>query len=120
MTKQLQAMKLLQTLNLQSVKPVSRVQVIALREYVRIRKWDYTTYEGIAELAQDNNERHVKRILLDKDLKFTTATCKPIAVLYQYNNSVAVYVMVSNFTNKLIGMAEDTIKKLPSSIISEK
>jgi hypothetical protein len=119
MNKQLEAMKLIVRVPIKSVKPVSQAKVLALLEYVRLRRWEYTTYEGIEKLAQADNERHIKRLLLDENLKITTHTCKPICVMYQYKKHVAAYVMVSSHTQKLIGMSELTVSKIPTSIIKE-
>lgn len=116
-TKQLQAMRLLQSANVKLLKPEAKKQIAKLQGYVQVRKWQYTTMAGLVAIADESGDRATKRILLDGEGNVVGMNDTPVAVMYLLGNQVAAYVMISTHTRKLVAMHLSSVERLPPSHI---
>ena len=104
----------LPSMNIGALKPKGAADVKALRNYVRIRTWQYISYENLMKKVQPGSM--AKQFLLDADMQITGRAGKPIAVLYLHDNYVAAYVNLNAQLGKLLPMSMEAVKQLPPSI----
>ena len=99
-----------------SLKPQARKDVLAIKNYIRIRKWEYASYDSIMEQSKQSGVM-VKKLLLDSDLDIVGEKGRPMVVLYQYQNQVGAYVLSALMSPRLGRLSVDTLKLLPPSVV---
>ena len=97
-----------------TLKPEAREELKRILKYLSIRNWEFSSYTSLMEKAKHQNMM-VKKLLLDSDLQLTGENGRPIVVLYQLDNQVAAYSLVSTMSQRIGRLSRDTVKLLPTT-----
>lgn len=117
--KALLGLRLVQSMGSIKLDSTAKKQVLMVQQYIRVRRWEYTTYPKLAEAVLLADSNNVKRILLNKEGVVVGEHNMPIAVLYQSGNQVAAYVMPTTHSPsvRLVAMSPIVTARIPTSKI---